>query len=73
MLTQSFKSQKNLKILEIMDQNAIYICISWYRKNSPICNEKNAGASRTQGVCHVIDIVFESSLDKVWLCQVLSL
>ena len=34
---------------------------------------KNADVSRTEGVCHVIYIFFGSSLDKVWLCQVLSL
>ena len=31
---------------------------------------KNADVSRTQGVCHVIYIFFESSLGKVQLYQV---
>ena len=37
-----------------MYQNAIYIYFSW----------KNADASRTQEVCHVINIFFGSSLGK---------
>ena len=53
-----------MKELEIIYQNAAYICISWYSK---ICRfpVKNADASRTQGVCHVIHIFFGSSLGKV--------
>ena len=31
---------------------------------------KNADISRTQGVCHMIYIIFGSSLGKVKLCQV---
>ena len=31
---------------------------------------KNADISRTQGVCHMIYIIFGSSLGKVQLCQV---
>ena len=34
---------------------------------------KNADVSRTQGVCHVIHIVFGSSLGMVKMCQVSSL
>ena len=32
LLKQSLKTQKNLKESEIIYQNAIYICISWYSK-----------------------------------------
>ena len=57
-------SGKVKKEIEIMYQNATYICISWYNK---ICwfPVKNADVSRTQGVCHVIHIFFGSSLGKV--------
>ena len=34
---------------------------------------KNADASRTEGVCHVIHIGFGSSLGMVKICQVSSL
>ena len=49
-----------------MYQNTIYICISWYSK---ICwfPVKNADVSRIQGVCHVIHMLFGSSLGKLWL------
>ena len=52
--------------------NRVRICISWYSK---LCwfSIKNGDVSRTQDVCHVIHIVFRSSLGKVWLCHVLSL
>ena len=43
-----------------MYQNAIDICI--FYQNLLM---KNADVSRTQGVCHVIDIFFDSSLGKV--------
>ena len=42
------------------------ICISDFCR-------KNADVNRTQGVCHVIQICFGSSLGKVSLCQILSL
>ena len=32
LLKQPLKTQENLKELEIMYQNAIYLCISWYSK-----------------------------------------
>ena len=53
-----------LKELEIMNQNAIYTCISWYSK---ICwfPVKNAYARKTQEMCHVIHIVSGFSLGKV--------
>ena len=41
-----------------MFQSAIYICISWYIDFL----WKNADISRTQGVCHVIQKFFGSSL-----------
>ena len=59
------KTQKNLKESEIIYQNAIYICILWYRAKFADFWWKNADVSRTQGVCHVIDIIFGSSLGKV--------
>ena len=34
---------------------------------------KNADVSKDQGVCHMIDIFFGSSLGKAWLCQVSAL
>ena len=34
---------------------------------------KTADVSRTQGVCHVIHVLFGSSLSKVQLCQISSL
>ena len=60
----TLKNQEKFEELEIMYLNGIYICISWYRK---ICwfPVKNADVSRTQGVSHVIHIVFGSSLGKV--------
>ena len=53
-----------LEELKIMYLNGIYIWISWYSK---ICwfPVKNADVSRTQEVCHVIYLIFESSLGKV--------
>ena len=47
-----------------MCQNAVCICISWYSK---ICwfPVKNTDVGRTQVVCHVLYIFFESSLGKV--------
>ena len=64
LLKHSLKTQKKLKEVEIMYWNAIYIYISGC---SRICwfPVKNAYVSRTQGVCHMIDIYFWSSLDKV--------
>ena len=60
---QSLQTQEKLEEFEIMYLNGISICISWYSK---ICwfLVKNADVSRTQGVYHVIHIVFESSLGK---------
>ena len=48
--------------LEIICLNGIYISIFWY-----ICwfLVKNADVSRTQKLCHVIHIVFGSSLGKI--------
>ena len=50
-----FEDSKKVEKLEIMYQNAIYICIFWYTK---ICwfPMKNADVSTIQGVCHVIHI-----------------
>ena len=61
LLKQSLDSKK-LKELEIIYQNAFYICISWYGK---VCwfQVKNAKISRTQGVCHVIHMF----LDLLWV------
>ena len=46
-----------------MDQNTIYICISYIAKFADF-RWKNADVSRTQRVCHVIHIFFGSSLGK---------
>ena len=53
-----------LEELEIVYLNRIYKWISWHSKISwfPV---KNADVGRTQWVCHVIYIVFGSSLGKV--------
>ena len=53
-----------LKELEIMYRNAIYICILDIAKFADF-QWKNVDISRTQGVFHVINIFFESSLGKV--------
>ena len=60
-LKKSLKTQEKLKELEIMNQNTIFICISWYSK---ICwfLLKNADVSRNQGVRHAIHIIFGFSL-----------
>ena len=72
LLKKSSKTQEKLKKLEIMYQNAIYIYISWYKKFADF-RWKNDDISRTQGVCHVIQIISGSSSGKVYLCQVSSL
>ena len=43
---------------EIMNQNTIYIFISWYSKICWFPVKTNADVSRTYGVCHVIYIFF---------------
>ena len=64
LVKQSLKTQEKLEELEIMFLNVIYICISWYSK---ICwfPVKNTDVSRTQGVYHVINIVWGTSLGKI--------
>ena len=57
------KTQQKLRELEIKYQNAVYICISWYKKSADFGWE-NADFSRTHGVYHVIHIFFRFSLDK---------
>ena len=47
-----------------MYQNGIFVCISRHRKIGYF-RPKNADIGRTQGVCHVIHIFFESLLGKV--------
>ena len=52
LLKQSLKTQKKPKELEIINQNAIYICISWYSKvcwflvRKCWCQQNARGASR---------------------------
>ena len=58
LLKKSSKTQEKLKKLEIMHQNAIYIYISWYKKFADF-RWKNDDISRTQGVCHVIQIILD--------------
>ena len=43
--------------------NAIYICVSWYKKVADF-QWKNADISKTQGVCHMIYIFFGYSVGK---------
>ena len=64
LLKQPLQTQKKLKEVEIMQQNAIYICISCSRKIGwfPV---KNTDVSRTQEARHVIHIFLASSLGKV--------
>ena len=57
-------TENKWKELEIMYQYAIYICISWYSKIVDF-RWKNTDVSRTQRVCHVIQLFFGSSLGKV--------
>ena len=52
-----------LKELEILHQNTISVFLDKMRFAD--FRWKNADASRTQGLCHVIHIFFESSLGKV--------
>ena len=56
-----------LKELEIMYQYVVYICISsnGFLVKSTDFQWKHFDISRTQGLCHVIHIVFASSLGKV--------
>ena len=71
LLKQPLNTQTKLKELQIMYRNAMYIGISWYNKIADLPLE-NAYVSRTQGVCHMIYILFGSSLGKVYVCQVSS-
>ena len=66
--------QKKLNELEIMYQNPIYICISWYSKNLMISSAKVMSAELKKCVTgFMIDIFFGSSLGKVVLRRVSSL
>ena len=60
LLKQSLKTQTKLKELETLYQNTIDICFSWYSKVW-----KKVDLRRNQGVCHMIYILFGSSLGKV--------
>ena len=52
LLRKYLKTEEKLKEFELMHQNAIYICISWYNKIcwSPVkkcwCQQKSGGVSR---------------------------
>ena len=59
------KTQKKLKELEIMYQNAIYISVFSDIAKFAGFWWKIADVSRTQGVCCTIYIFFGSSLGKV--------
>ena len=48
-IKKSLKTQENLKELEIMYQNAIYICFSWYNNNLLISGEKMLMSSELRG------------------------
>ena len=64
-LKQRLKNKKRERIKNYI-LKCIYICISWYIKVANF-RWKNADVSKTQGICHVIYMFFESSLNKVWL------
>ena len=49
---------------EIMYQNAIYICISWYSKFVNF-QWKTADIKISQVMCHIIHIIFRSSLTHI--------
>ena len=55
---------KKFKNIEILYQNAIYVCIFDIEKSADIWR-KNSDISRNQRVCHVIDMLFVFSLGKV--------
>ena len=55
---------KKFKNIEILYQNAIYVCIFDIGKSADIWR-KNSDISRNQRVCHVIDMLFVFSLGKV--------
>ena len=63
-LQQSRKTQKKLKWIEMVYQNAIYPVFLDIAK-FPDFPWKKADVSRTQGVYHVIHIIFGSSFGKV--------
>ena len=60
-IKETLKTQEKLKDLEIMYSLSVFL------NNAKFADFqwKNADFSRNQGVCHVIHIVFGSSLDKV--------
>ena len=68
-IRKNFKECLNLKEIEIMHENAIFICISYSNKSCRFL-VKNDDVSKTQRVCHVIYTFFGSSLGKVQVCQV---
>ena len=62
-LKQRLKNKKRERIKNYV-LKCIYICISWYIEVANF-RRKNADASKTQRVGHVIHIFFGSSLGKV--------
>ena len=59
-----FKDSKKFKRLEIINQNAIYTVFLDNVKFADFLS-KNFDISRTQGMCHLIHMFFESSLGNV--------
>ena len=59
-----FKDSKKFKRLEIINQNAIYTVFLDNVKFADFLS-KNFDISRTQGMCHLILMFFESSLGNV--------
>ena len=64
-MKHSLKTQEKLKELEIMYQNAIYICIFLDITKFADFRWKNPDVSRNQGVCQAIYTFFGSSFGKV--------
>ena len=58
---KSLKSLKNEKLCIKMQSMSVFLDIAQFADFL----RKNAGFSRTQGVCHVVHIFFGSSLGKV--------
>ena len=61
-MKKSLKTKKKVKIItNYVPKCNLYLYFLRYQN----LMMKNADVSRTQGVCHVIDIFFDSSLGKV--------
>ena len=68
LLKQSLKTQKKLRELEILYQNPIYICISWYSKVSSFLVKKLWCKRNSRGVSR--DSYIISDLCLFWLVMI---